>query len=88
MARPLAFPLLLLGLSVLACGGGDEVPEPWSRREGEQEVVVGNEGPGSSGPAAEDAPPARPAGPRPPTGPLRSCACPTGRGWWMARSGG
>lgn len=63
MARPLAFPLLLLGLSVLACGGGDDVPEPWSRREGEQEVVVGNEGPSNPSPTTTDEGTARPAGP-------------------------
>ena len=35
----------LLPLSLaLACGRG--VPEPWSERHGEQEIIVGNEGPG------------------------------------------
>lgn len=32
----------------LACGWGDTVPEPWSRREGNHTVVTGSSGPGGS----------------------------------------
>lgn len=46
------------GLMILACAGGSDVPEPWSRREGEREVVVGDNGPGVSRTDRVDAPPA------------------------------
>lgn len=51
--RPLLAALSVAGIAVLACAGGDDVPEPWSRRDGDFGVVVGDAGPGVAGSARQ-----------------------------------